>query len=122
VFKTTDGGITWTKTSAGLTSPFVNALAVHPGNPSQVYAGSLGTTDTFVMAFRPNGTIRYSSFLGGNGEEVGGGIAIGRRDQIYVSGGTASSDFLTVNPVQGTHGGLGDAFLTVLSRTRGRHR
>jgi photosystem II stability/assembly factor-like uncharacterized protein len=120
VFKTTDGGNTWTATSAGLTSPFVNALAINPGNPSQLYAGSLGTTDTFVMAFRPNGTIRYSSFLGGNGEELGGGIAIGRRQQIYVSGGTASSDFLTVHPVQPTYGGFGDAFVTVLSRTRRR--
>jgi len=119
VFKTTDGADTWTAATAGLTSPVVNTLAIGPGYPGQLYAGSLGTTDTFVMAVRPNGTIRYSSFLGGNGAEVGGGIAIDRQ-RVYVSGGTSSLDFLTINPVQPAYGGFGDAFVTVMSRIRGR--
>ena len=116
VFKTTDGASTWTPATIGITSPVVNALAILPGNPDQLYAGTFGTSDTFVMAVRPNGTFRNSSFLGGNGEEVGGGIAIGERQRIYVSGGTSSTDFVTVDPIQPAHGGFGDAFVTIMSQ------
>ncbi len=116
VFKTTDGANTWTPATTGITSPVVNTLTILPGDPDQLYAGTFGTTDTFVMAVRPDGTFRNSSFLGGNGEEVGGGIVIADRQRIYVSGGTSSTDFVTVDPIQPGHKGFGDAFVTVMSQ------
>ncbi|HKE15222.1 MAG TPA: hypothetical protein VKB80_10175, partial [Kofleriaceae bacterium] len=116
VFKTTDGATTWTRATTGITSPIVNALTILPSNPDKLYAGTFGTTDTFVLAIRPNGAFRYSSFHGGNGEEVGGGIAIGKQQRIYVSGGTSSTDFLTVAPIQPAPGGFGDAFVTIMSQ------
>ncbi len=119
VKKTTDGAVSWTTASTGITSPVVNTLTLGAGHPARLYAGSSGTTDTFVMAIRPNGQIQYSSFLGGNGAELGGGIAIAGH-RVYVSGGTASSDFLTVNPVQPAFGGFSDAFVTVMSLIRDR--
>ena len=40
VFKSTDGGDNWTRSSYGLTSPFIRSLALDPQNPSVVYAGT----------------------------------------------------------------------------------
>ena len=40
VYKTTDGGKTWTSVNNGLTDPVVPALYVDPSNPSVVLAGS----------------------------------------------------------------------------------
>jgi photosystem II stability/assembly factor-like uncharacterized protein len=118
VFTSTDGADTWIASNTGINSPVVNTLTIGPG-PGQLFAGSMGTTDTFLMAIRPNGTIRYSSFLGGNGADTGGGITIAR-DRIYVAGGTSSLDLPRINAVQPTYGGFGDAFLTILSRIGGR--
>jgi uncharacterized protein (TIGR03437 family) len=40
VFKTTDGGVTWTAMNGGLTSPTIDALYVDPANPNLVLAGT----------------------------------------------------------------------------------
>src|SRR5690349_12245020 len=40
VFKSLDGGRTWSLSSTGLYGPFVNALAVDPVDPERVYAGT----------------------------------------------------------------------------------
>jgi photosystem II stability/assembly factor-like uncharacterized protein len=53
VFKTTDGGATWVDMSAGLPAGcLVGALAVDPGNTSNVYAGVVTPPDTgnFVVS------------------------------------------------------------------------
>jgi len=39
VFKSVDGGDTWTAVNAGLPTLFINALAVDPANPAVLYAG-----------------------------------------------------------------------------------
>ncbi|HYE14886.1 MAG TPA: Calx-beta domain-containing protein, partial [Pyrinomonadaceae bacterium] len=41
VFKTTDGGANWSKTSNGLTTTFVHRVVVSPQTPSTVYATSI---------------------------------------------------------------------------------
>ena len=41
VFKTTNGGISWTEISSGLASS-VSCLAADPGNPNRIYAGGSG--------------------------------------------------------------------------------
>jgi len=40
VFKSTDGGRNWTRTSEGLTHPHVEALAIDPSDSAVLYAGS----------------------------------------------------------------------------------
>ena len=40
VFKSTDGGGSWTVINTGLTSTDVRALAIDPANPATVYAGT----------------------------------------------------------------------------------
>ncbi len=68
-------------------------------NSLQSFAG--GTFDAFVMEINPTGSARiYSTFLGGSGEDYGGGIAIDASGYAYVTGFTTSTDFPTTNPLQ----------------------
>jgi len=57
----------------------------------------------------------YSSFLGGSGADQAYGIAVDSAGSAYVAGSTTSTDFPTVNKIQGP-GELGaDAFITKIS-------
>jgi len=40
VYRSADGGVTWTDVSAELANPFVYVVAVHPTDPNTVYAGT----------------------------------------------------------------------------------
>jgi hypothetical protein len=57
----------------------------------------------------------YSTFLGGDSDEYGQGIAVDRDGNAYVSGQTMSSDFPTVNCYDSTLGGFADAFICKFS-------
>jgi photosystem II stability/assembly factor-like uncharacterized protein len=43
VFKTTDGGASWSAVNTGLTSPLIRALGFHPAAPNTLYAGTDGS-------------------------------------------------------------------------------
>jgi len=88
------------------------------------YAG--GYYDNFVLKLDPTGSsLIYSTYLGGSGDELSHdvlGTCTGRTTiatddsgNAYVEGYTTSSDFPTLNPIQGAIGGGMDAFLTKLS-------
>jgi len=64
-----------------------------------------GGTDAFVAKFNSAGTIVFSTFLGGSGNEHAAGIAVDSLGSMYVAGGTSSTNFPVVSPVQGTIGG-----------------
>jgi Beta-propeller repeat len=61
--------------------------------------------------------LSYSTYLGGSGGESGQGIAVDSAGNAYVTGGTESTDFPTVNPLQPTLDGYGDAFVIKLNAT-----
>ena len=42
VFRSTDGGASWTAVNSGLTSLAIDTLAIDPQNPSTVFAGTSG--------------------------------------------------------------------------------
>jgi uncharacterized protein (TIGR03437 family) len=81
--------------------------ATNKGGPSGKAA------DAFVSKLSPSGnTLVYSTYLGGNGYDLGNGIAVDTAGAIYVAGQTGSTDFPVQSAYQPVnHGGL-DAFVT----------
>ncbi|HET8782771.1 MAG TPA: SBBP repeat-containing protein, partial [Pyrinomonadaceae bacterium] len=84
--------------------------------------------DAFVAVFNPlatngNDTLLYASYLGGDGDEIGRGIAVDADRNAYVVGSTASTDFETKSPsslppLRATfQGGATDGFLAKVDTT-----
>lgn len=72
--------------------------------------------DTFITKLSSDGlNIVYSTYLGGNGRETGYSIAVDPFGNAYVTGETTSSDFPTLNPIDGTYGGSGNAFVSKIA-------
>ncbi|HUU05986.1 MAG TPA: SBBP repeat-containing protein [Patescibacteria group bacterium] len=59
----------------------------------------------------------YSTYLGGEGEDYGMGIAVDNSGKAYVTGETYSTDFPTLNQYQ-TDQGSADAFVTKIDTTQ----
>ena len=59
----------------------------------------------------------YSTYLGGNGADDGRSIAIDAERNVYVTGGTNSTNFPTVNPLQPNNASpsFGDVFVTKIN-------
>jgi len=79
----------------------------------QEYNRSPGSFDpeASITKIRPNGTVQYSTYLGGSGTDHVRGIAVNAAGEAYVMGMTTSSDFPLRNPLYGTRRG-DDAFIT----------
>jgi hypothetical protein len=93
------------------TFPTVNAL-------QPTCAGCPGITDAFVAKINPTGSaFVYATYLGGSvgGVTEGYGIATDSAGNAYVTGGTTSTNFPTVNPVQATNHGTENVFLSKLN-------
>ena len=83
-----------------------------------------GSQDAFVVRIDSTGTLAYSTYLGGSGNETGVGIAVDPSCltpavgcNVYVSGTTTSAGFLPANGFQPTFGGVRDAFIVKLNST-----
>lgn len=91
-----------------------NSFPVVGSNPVPAGQG----VDAFVTKLDNTGKIVYSTYLGGSLTDVGYGLALDISNELYVTGGTQSTDFPhTRNAYQGTLGGGIDAFLTVFDPT-----
>jgi len=73
--------------------------------------------DAYVTKLAPSGNaLVYSTFLGGTGREATYGIQVNAAGNAYVSGGTNSTDYPTLNAYDNTYnGGSFDAVVTELS-------
>ncbi len=77
-----------------------------------------GGRDVFVAKISPSGSVLWATYLGGSGRDQTtgfNGVAVDSAGNVYVTGFTASTDFPTVNPLQGARAGSGDAFVAKLS-------
>jgi uncharacterized protein (TIGR03437 family) len=76
-------------TNAGPTSATVIPQGLGPFGPVAVFPGG----DAFVAKFAPDGTLLFSTLLGGSGEEIPSMIAVDASGAIYVAGTTSSANF-----------------------------
>jgi hypothetical protein len=75
-------------------------------------------TDVFVTEMNSVGSsLLYSTFLGGNDQDLGYAIALDVQGNAYVTGTTYSTNFPTRSPLQSVNAGNGDAFVTKLNAT-----
>jgi uncharacterized repeat protein (TIGR01451 family) len=97
---------------------FTDSTDLTQVNPIQTYGGGAG--DAFIARINPAGTLfTYLTYLGGNGWDFGYRAATDPSGNVYVAGGTTSTNFkLTSHATQtkcgtdGTcNGGLADAFV-----------
>jgi len=76
-----------------------------------------GWTDVFVTKLNASGSsLVYSTYIGGNSEDVANGIAVDGSGNAYVTGYTQSTDYdVTPGAFQTTNGGAYDVFVTKLN-------
>jgi hypothetical protein len=96
------------------------AGVVQSNGPSSLcyYAGICA--DAFVTKVSPDGSMLYSTLLGGEGHDDGMGIAVNAAGEVYVAGTTASTVFPLRNSVQAQVHGPDDVFLTKLNSDASR--
>jgi hypothetical protein len=72
--------------------------------------------DVFVTKFNPDGsTLLYSTYLGGDADDVGYSIAIDGSGSAYVTGITQSENFPVLSGTQNSYEGGTDVFVTKLT-------
>jgi len=122
------GALSWSTYLGGSGDDVGRGIAADPGGnayvtgytysadfPFPVQGAIKGAYDAFVTKLTPAGALAWSTYLGGSGGDAGCGIAADPGGNAYVTGGTYSDDFPTLNPVQGARKGGGDAFVTKLT-------
>jgi len=57
-------------------------------------------------------TLVYSTYLGGNGDDLGSSIALDSNNNIYIAGTTSSTNFPLHGAAYGSNAGLADLFVT----------
>jgi hypothetical protein len=81
-----------------------------------------GYEDAFVFKLGSTGaTLKFSTYLGGSGEDYGSGVAIDDSGNVYVTGSTSSIDFPTTSKAydRSHNGGTYDVFLSKISSSGG---
>ena len=62
----------------------------------------------------PKGSLAFSTYLGGNSDDFGYGIAVDSANNVFVTGETDGTGFPTKNPLSG-YSGAANLFITKLS-------
>lgn len=84
--------------------------------------GAIGGSDAFATRVAPNGTVTFSTYLGGSRGDIGRDIAVDDRGRIAVVGKTSGVNFGTLFPTDGLYlpqqdlpgGGDTDGFVAML--------
>jgi uncharacterized protein (TIGR03382 family) len=78
-------------------------------------AGGGSNFDAFVARFSPSGSaLIYCTYLAGSGLDSATGVALDSSGDAYITGQTGSTDFPTLQPLQASLAGTGNAFVTEL--------
>ena len=89
-----------------------------PTTPTAFQRSLGGRSNPFVTKINPTGSaLVYSTYLGGNGDDSGNGIAVDSLGNAYIIGFTDSANFPTMNALQPVYGGGDDAFVSKINPT-----
>ena len=90
-------------------------------NPAQSsLANSSGGSSAFVAWFDSNQSLNYCSYFGGKGSDVGGAIALDGKSNMWITGGTTSSNLPLINAIQNGYYASQDIFVASINpRTTG---
>ena len=81
-----------------------------------------GGQDGFLARVSSSGSVTYTSYFGGSGDDRAVAIALDASGELYFTGGTTSANFPVGNAFQNTNHGLQDAFVAKLSADGGTMR
>ena len=94
-----------------------NNFPATPGAFDQLYSGNY---DTYITRFGANGSLEYTSYVGGTSGDYGFGIDVDSNYNAYIVGATYSSNFPYTYPAYDqSYNGQFDAFLLKLGPTGG---
>jgi hypothetical protein len=111
-----DQGLSIAVDAAG--NAYVAGATSSPDFPVTGQSRFQGGRKAFVAKLSPTGgSLIYSTFLGGSGDDGANGIAVNSAGDAFVAGATYSTDFPTVSPIQSASGGQQDAFVAELDST-----
>jgi len=83
---------------------------------SAKYGSNAGGSDAFVTKLNASGNgLTYSTYLGGNNDDVGYDVAVDGTGNAYVTGNTYSSNFPTAFAIYKSNAGGGDVFVMKLN-------
>nr|KXH74787.1 MAG: hypothetical protein AM324_15570 [Candidatus Thorarchaeota archaeon SMTZ1-83] len=85
---------------------------IFPTTPNAYDSSYGGSYDCIVFQFADNGSLLYSTYLGGSDQDYGRSIAIDRNNAVWISGDTSTDTFPTTpDAYNQTYSGVRDAFL-----------
>ena len=85
------------------------------GAPQKQLGNTDGNSDGFVTKINADGTVAFSTYIGGNKGDFVRTLALGPGGTIYLTGGATSTDFPTTTGAYQTTTTEGDFFVTKLS-------
>jgi hypothetical protein len=97
-------------------NPIQDTFAGGDGNHWLTWLVGNSPSDAFLAKFNDAGTMTFGTYLQGSEDEAGFALALDAGQSVYVTGGTESDDFATVNPYQANHGGSNDAFVAKIGQ------
>ena len=105
-----------------LGNAYITGWTASPNFPTQVpFDNTLGgSQDCFLLKLDPSGQLNYSTYVGGSVTEHShpGGLVVDTNGTAYIIGGTASSDFPTMNAYDDSLNGIAsDVFFSKVDST-----
>ncbi|HEY4882373.1 MAG TPA: SBBP repeat-containing protein [Myxococcales bacterium] len=87
-----------------------------PTTSGALQTANAGGSDGFMIKLNPAGSLSYSTYLGGSGQDIGQAIAVNAAGSAFVTGRTSGNFPTTAGAFQSAFGGgVNDAFVTRLN-------